>query len=252
MRRAVGAAVVTTHTPVMGPNLLSAAQLARWFDSVPGVKAPERPVAARQRHRARADLHRRGPDRRSARRHRVRAVDPRDRLVQLPEFADPARRQQLRRHQRVRRPPRSPELQARRPLAEPLLRDRAARRAHADPTAAQLRRRDREAPAAPVDLRAVRSRRRRADLGVLRRQQLPVRQAHLGEREELRDRRPEAVLASARVQRRARRVRAVRAGQQRAELRHRLLDGDRPVARVHVRRRALLRRPRVRIISTSR
>ncbi len=40
---AVGAAVVTTHTPVMGPNLLSAAQLARWFDSVPGVRAPNVP-----------------------------------------------------------------------------------------------------------------------------------------------------------------------------------------------------------------
>src|SRR6516164_7597901 len=29
-----GAATVTTHTPVMGPNLLSAPQLARWYNSV--------------------------------------------------------------------------------------------------------------------------------------------------------------------------------------------------------------------------
>src|SRR5262249_7765542 len=28
------AATVTTHTPVMGPNLLSATQLARWYNSV--------------------------------------------------------------------------------------------------------------------------------------------------------------------------------------------------------------------------
>jgi hypothetical protein len=28
------AATVTTHTPVMGPNLLSANQLARWYNSV--------------------------------------------------------------------------------------------------------------------------------------------------------------------------------------------------------------------------
>jgi len=36
-------AVVTTHTPVMGPNLLSATQLARWFNSVEGGTAPNVP-----------------------------------------------------------------------------------------------------------------------------------------------------------------------------------------------------------------
>jgi hypothetical protein len=38
---AVAGAAVTTHSPVMGPNLLSASQLASWFDSVPG-RAPVR------------------------------------------------------------------------------------------------------------------------------------------------------------------------------------------------------------------
>ena len=34
---------MTTHTPVMGPNLLSAAQLARWFEAVEGGRAPNVP-----------------------------------------------------------------------------------------------------------------------------------------------------------------------------------------------------------------
>jgi hypothetical protein len=40
---AAGAAVVTTHTPVMGPNLLSAPQLARWFNSETGGRSPNVP-----------------------------------------------------------------------------------------------------------------------------------------------------------------------------------------------------------------
>ena len=41
---AAGAAGVTTHTPVMGPNLLSAAQLARWFNSETGGTPPNVPA----------------------------------------------------------------------------------------------------------------------------------------------------------------------------------------------------------------
>ena len=37
------AATVTTHTPVMGPNLLTATQLARWFDSQTGGTPPNVP-----------------------------------------------------------------------------------------------------------------------------------------------------------------------------------------------------------------
>ncbi len=40
---AAGAASVTTHTPVMGPNLLSAAQLARWFNHERGGRPPRVP-----------------------------------------------------------------------------------------------------------------------------------------------------------------------------------------------------------------
>ncbi|HTD50940.1 MAG TPA: glucosaminidase domain-containing protein [Acidimicrobiia bacterium] len=39
----VSAANVTTHTPVMGPNLLSASQLARWFNSQTGGTPPNVP-----------------------------------------------------------------------------------------------------------------------------------------------------------------------------------------------------------------
>jgi Mannosyl-glycoprotein endo-beta-N-acetylglucosaminidase len=42
-RHAARRAVVTTHTPVMGPNLLSAPQLARWFNSVEGGTKPNVP-----------------------------------------------------------------------------------------------------------------------------------------------------------------------------------------------------------------
>ena len=66
----------------------------------------------------------------------------------------------------------------------------------------------------PVDLRAVRPRRARADLGVLRRAQLPVRQADLGVGRRLRHPHHPAVLASARRQRQGGRVRAVRAARQ--------------------------------------
>ena len=119
------------------------------------------------------------------------------------------------RHQRVRRP-RGPARTCRRtvdPSPSRVLPDAAARRARADPAAAQLRRpatakRCRTACiSAPSDRVG-----RRADLGVLRRQQLPVRQAHLGAARRLRHPHPPAVLG-----RRSsfngvtRRVRAVRA-----------------------------------------
>ena len=38
------AATVTTRTPVMGPNLLSASQLARWYNSVRGGIPPKVPA----------------------------------------------------------------------------------------------------------------------------------------------------------------------------------------------------------------
>ena len=108
------------------------------------------------------------------------------------------------------------------------------RRAHADPAAAELRRRDDEEPAGPLALRAVGPRRRRADLGVLRRHQLPVRQAHLGEREELRHPHPEDVLRGARVQRRER-ARACRTRRATTRTTRATATGWRPTSRTSTR-----------------
>ena len=99
----------------------------------------------------------------------------------------------------------------------------------------ELRRPDDEEPAEPVDPAAVGPRRRRADLGVLRRQQLPVRQAHLGAAPTT------TASASSSCTRSALVFNGVNAacvpyfaGQQRAELRQRLL-GRRPTSRTSTR-----------------
>ena len=91
------------QTPVMGPSLLNADQLTLL---VPLARLRARPSARAQqrRARARADLHQRRRARRRARRHGVRAGRARDgRLLLLRQRPDPARVQQLRRHQRERR-----------------------------------------------------------------------------------------------------------------------------------------------------
>ncbi len=77
-----------------------------------------------------------------------------------------------------------------------------------------------------VDLRALGSRGRRTALGVLRRQQLPVRQADMGVGVELRVDDHPHVLRSAGGERQGRRVRAVRPRARRHAVRHRVLDRD--------------------------
>ena len=145
-------------TPVMGPNLLTAAQLARWYNQHSG-GAPRSPTFRTSATTSQAlarDLHRRGPARRRARRHRVRAVDARDRLVHVPGSADPARLQQLRGHLRVRQPPRRARSARHETPPSRCFGHAAARRARADPAAAQLRRPDiGKAPGRLVHLRPV-------------------------------------------------------------------------------------------------
>ena len=123
-RRRAGAAV-TTHTPVMGPNLLNASQLARWFNAMHGAP-PNVPSLHNDVDRAGADLHRRrAASRECAATSRSCSRSSRPGWFSFVGFADPARRQQLRGDQRVRRPARPAELQARRRRAEPVLPHRA-------------------------------------------------------------------------------------------------------------------------------
>ena len=93
------------RTSVMGPNLMNADQLTRWFNTKRARPARAASSGAQQRRpRARADLHRRRPHGERARRHRVRAVGDRDRLVRVPRRGpDPTGLQQLRGHQREQR-----------------------------------------------------------------------------------------------------------------------------------------------------
>ena len=77
----------TAASPIMGPNLLSAGDLAA-FVRAQGAHA----AADRVARRARTDVHRRGTEGRCARRCRVRAVDRRDRLLRASATAWSIRR----------------------------------------------------------------------------------------------------------------------------------------------------------------
>ena len=81
----------------MGPSLLSAGDLAA-FLRAHGGRAEDLGVDRRPR----PDLHRRGTKGRRAGRRRLRAVDPRDRLVRVRQEHGRSGRQQLRRRRRVR------------------------------------------------------------------------------------------------------------------------------------------------------
>ena len=76
-------AATTTETPVMGPSLLNADQLAHWYNAR-GIRARRGCRRSDNDVRALAQtVHRRGRGRRRARRHRVRAVHARDRRLRL-------------------------------------------------------------------------------------------------------------------------------------------------------------------------
>ena len=137
------AADTTTHTPVMGPSLLTANQLAAWYfrhsGSTPQIPAFDGHPAGDVAALAQVFI-----DDGNAEGVRGDIAFVQSQLetgwMQLRRFADPARRVQLRGHLRVRRTSGPPELRARRLVAEPVHGNAATRCARADPTAAQLRR----------------------------------------------------------------------------------------------------------------
>ena len=204
--------MVTTHTPVMGPNLLSAAQLARWFNSVHGGTPPNVPSLHDNVTALAQTFIDEG---------RIEGVRGDIAFVQSIletgwfSFADSQIPPDANNFAGINAFDGRPGLPnckhgdstpsrgaSRRPRIG-VLNQIQLLRSYADATTKHLPHRLISAPSDRVG--------RRADLGVLRRQQLPVRQAHLGEREELRHHDLEAVLRGARVQRRERGVRAVRA-----------------------------------------
>ena len=133
---------------------------------------------------ARAGLHRRRQARACAATSRSCSRSSRPGWMQFPRCADPARLRTTTPGIFAFNSRRAWPKCARRRLALPsrCMAHAAARRARADPAAAQLRRPPAKTAKGRSSRAAVRPRRRRADLGVLRRPQLPVRQADLGDR----------------------------------------------------------------------
>ncbi len=113
--------------PVMGQSRLTADQLVAYYQKRSGLAYRATGATLQQ---LAADVRHRGQPLQRARRHRVRAVDRRDRVVQLPRQRDGAGlQQQLLRHRRVR------HLRQRLPVQQ-----RALRCARAAAAPAQLRR----------------------------------------------------------------------------------------------------------------
>ena len=237
-RDAPAAADTTTQTPVMGPSLLTAAQLAAWYHSAQQRSRRRSPrstvIPANDVAGARAGLHRRRQGRGRARRHRVRAVEARDRLA----VASPVRRS---------RPTRTTTRASTRSTGAPALPNCAhgdsapsrcmgtpqhgvlvqiqLLRSYADPSAKTAPSRFISAPSDRAGARAA--------VGVLRRSQLPVRQADLGVGRRLRPAHHPDVLAGARRERHGRRVRAVRAAGRGPDVGHRLLGRHDAIRIVH-------------------
>ena len=165
------------------------------------------------------DVHRAGPRARCARRHRVRAVDARKRVVVVPQQrADPWQLQQLRGLVRVQQPAHRHDVcrreEVRTDVAVALLRNARGRSRRADHVVARLRgpQHEGEEPQPPT---ARRPHRHRADLGAVR---WSERHGDLGHRERLRHPRVERVLRRAREERCARRVPPVLARRRRPGL----------------------------------
>ena len=162
-RRTPAPAAVTTQTPVMGPSLLTAAQLAAWYRSTTARSSrrfPRSRSSGERRRRARAGLHRRRQGSKAC----AATWRSCSRCSRPAGSASSARRSRptrttTRASTRSTAAPALPNCAHGDSVAEPVHGHAAARRARADPVAAQLRRPDGEDADRPVDLRAVRSRR---------------------------------------------------------------------------------------------